>query len=202
MREASGPLAPQFRQLAGECLRVIANVLQLPLRARAGSKSLGSLPLSGGISRLLHIFARLLELLPFFGHSGLVFRPVHALAKFVDITEHLLLFLLQAFEAAPDFFTLLLGFGFLKRRLQLLKPLVQVQLTARKLLQPILDLKLFASLRGLLLLRLTLSLIAIVSLLKVQLIELPLHLLVATATASLLVALAAHHLIFVLLQPQ
>ena len=57
----------------------------------------------------LDFVAGLLELLAFVCHPGLVLRPVHPLLELVDVGEHLLLFLLEAFEAALDFLALGVG---------------------------------------------------------------------------------------------
>jgi hypothetical protein len=56
----------------------------------------------------------------FIGHLRLVFGAIHSLAEFVDIGEHLLLFLLEPLELASNLGALFFAFGLLKRRLKFL----------------------------------------------------------------------------------
>ena len=138
----------------------------------------------------------LIQLLPGFGHLALVLRAVHSLAKFIDIGQHFLLFVPQAFEFPADCLAVLLGFGFLKRRLQFLEPLIDVKLTAGEFLQPVEHLKFLALFRSLLLAGLALSLVAILRLLQFELIQLRLKLPAASASSSTTASAAARDLVF------
>ena len=116
---------------------LFAQFLELALRARAGGERLRHRALGGGIGGLLNIIASLVELLLFIRHAGLVFRPLHPLAHLIHISEHLLLFLLETFEATFDLFFFLLGLRLLQRGLQFLHALIQILLTAGQLLEPV-----------------------------------------------------------------
>ena len=116
---------------------LFAQFLELALRARAGGERLRHRALGGGIGCLLNIIARLVELLLFIRHAGLIFRPLHPLAHLIHISEHLLLFLLETFEATFDVLFLLLSLRLLQRGLQFLHAFVQILLTAGQLLEPV-----------------------------------------------------------------
>src|SRR5205814_3109748 len=116
-------LGPHLAKIISELIGVlfahlVSELLKLPLGARAGGERLGSFALAGSLRGALDIFASLFQLLAFISHAGLIFGPVHALANFVNIGEHLLLFLLQPLQAAANFFPLLLGARLLQRRLK------------------------------------------------------------------------------------
>jgi len=168
------------------------------LGARAGSQRLRSGSLAGGLSGPLDIVARLVQLAPFLCHPRLVFGTVHALAQLVHVREHLLLLLLEAFQAPPNFLAFFLRPRLLQSRLKLFEPIVQILLPAGQLLQPIHRLQLLAPLGGLRRLRLALAFIAVLGLGQIHLLELALHLL-AAAAALLIAAPIAHDLVLVLL---
>ena len=139
-------LAEVIGELAGVLFaNLIPDLLELTFGAGAGGEGLGERSLSGGFAGALHVVAGLLELAALFGHAGLVLGAVHALLGFVHVGEHLLLFLLEALEAAAQFLTFLFGVGLAEGGLQLLESLVDVLLPAGEFLQAVEDLHLFAA---------------------------------------------------------
>ena len=77
-------------------------------------------------------------------HPRLILRPVHALAQFVNVGQHLPLFLPQTLEASADFLPLLLRLRLLQRGLQFFDARVEVLLALRQFLQTVQHLKLLA----------------------------------------------------------
>ena len=202
-RQLTG-LGPHFAQVVSELAGVffahlVADLLELALRARAGCERLRCGALAGGFCGALNVVARLVQLLPLVGHTRLVLGAVHPLLKLVHVGQHLLFFLLKAFEAALQFRALLFVASFLQSGLQFFEAFVQILLAPGQFLQTVHHLQLFAALRGLWGLRLTLGFVAIFRLRHFHLLELPLHLLLAAA-AALTLALRAGDLIFVLLK--
>ena len=104
--------------------------------------------LTGGFAGAAHVFAGLLEFTAQFRHACLVFRALGALLKFVEVSQHSLLFFLETLELAAEFFALGLGLGFLKGRLKFLEPLIEILLAAGEFLKAIEDLEVFAALGG------------------------------------------------------
>ena len=106
--------------LVGELARtllpeIIPQLLQLLLRARAGSERLRRLLLLQRLGRLLHVAPRLLQLLTRLRHLRLILRALHPLLQLVHIRQHLLLFLAQPFQPALDLLALLVGLRLLQR---------------------------------------------------------------------------------------
>src|SRR3974390_2058992 len=98
-------LAAHGAQIIGELARVflahlIPQLLQLAFSASAGREGLLRLALGGGLRGTLDILAGLIELPAFVGHPRLIFGAIHPLAQLVNVSEHLLLFLLQTLQAA------------------------------------------------------------------------------------------------------
>ena len=181
---------------------MIAQLLELALRARAGGQRLRGRALGGGIRGALHVVAGLIQLLALLRHLRLIFGPVHALAQFIHVREHLLLLLLEPFQPALDFLPFLLGARLLQGRLQFFEPVVQVLLPPGQFLQTVLRLQLFPALGVPRRLRLALRFVTVLRLGHLHLLELALHLLLASAATLLVAALIAHDLVLVLLQLQ
>ena len=113
----------------------------------------------------------------------------------------MLFILLEALEAAADFFALLAGARFLQRSLQFFEPVVEVLLAAGQFLQSIHHLQVLAELVVLRPLRLALRFIPVFGFGQVHLLELALHALVHAAPLIAAVAVA-HDRVFVFLQLQ
>ena len=96
-----------------------------------------------GFTGLLDFTAGLVELLTGLGHAGLVLGLFHPLAEFIDVGQHFLFFLAQAFEAFADFFAFGLRLGFLEGVLQFLEAFVEVLLPLGEFLEAVEDLQLF-----------------------------------------------------------
>jgi hypothetical protein len=140
---------------------IILQLLQLALGARAGGEGLGDRLLLQGFRRALDFGSRLVKLLTFLGHVGLVFGAFHPLAQFVHVREHVLLFVAEALQLLPELLAFLFGFRLLEGGLKFPEPLVEVLLALGQFLEAAGDLKLFALLRGLGGRRLALRLVSI-----------------------------------------
>ena len=193
-------LAHLFGELLGILFaELIAQLLQLPLRARAGAEGLRGLAVVELLRRLLRLVAGLVELLARVGHRGLVLLLFHALLQFVDVLDHFLLLLAQALEPPLHLLALGLGLGLLHGGLQLLHLFIDVLLPAREFAQAVQHLQLLL-LAGILGLRagLFLRLVPILRLLEIKLVDLALRARLALAFAGAALALRDH--VFVRLQ--
>ena len=124
--------------------KLVAQILQLPLRPRPGRQRLRRIVFLHRLRRLLRLAARLFELLALFRHLRCGSRLLHLLLRLIHVREELLLLLLEPFELALQFVLLLLRLRLLERSLQFLQPLIDVVLPLREFLQPVEKRELFA----------------------------------------------------------
>ncbi len=119
---------------------------------------------------------------------------IHSFAQFIDVAQHLTLFITQAFEFSFNFFTLFVGRCGTQFGLKLLQSFIHHLLSASQLFQTVQDLNLFTLLCSLLLLLLSLlcGFVAISLVVQFQLLQLLLRRAVpaATSASALLLLLA------------
>ena len=111
--------------------KVVGELLQLALRACAGTERLRRGIVVQRLGGALDVGTRFVELLPGVGHARLVFRAFHSLAQLVNVRQHFLLFFAQTLQSTSNFIALSLALRLLERGLELLEPLVQVLLALR-----------------------------------------------------------------------
>ena len=141
LRKLAG-LVAHLAHLLGELLGIlfaelIAQLLQLPLRARAGAEGLRGLAFIKLLRRLLRLVAGLVELLARIGHGGLILLLFHALLQLIDVLDHLLLLLAQALEPPLHLLAFGLGLRLLHGGLQFLHLFIDVLLPAREFAQAV-----------------------------------------------------------------
>lgn len=187
---------------AGGCgvAEVFAKIFELSFSAGAFGDGFGKPAFIHGAGGLLDVCASflhlLLDLLLILGVSRFAvlwgFGLLHAIVEFVDVAEHIALFIPESFEFAFEFFAFLIGAGGAQFGFELFESFIDHLLAAGEFSQSIEDLELLALLAVgfLLLLGLAFGFVAIAVVVQLQLLELLLRGAVsATSSTSLLLLL-------------